>query len=83
MMKETETVFDQDLETHQVVLDLQKINEGIIKVTDEVNGSTWLPISVIRNPQFISAFSSNAQEQKGYYSIEVNREYWEEIYWME
>ncbi|WP_045113332.1 hypothetical protein [Microscilla marina] len=67
------TVFDRDLEQHQVILDMGKIHEGLLKVTHEQLGSTWLPISVVRNIEPLSTKN---------YIIEVNRDYWKDIFWM-
>ncbi|EAY28404.1 hypothetical protein M23134_03956 [Microscilla marina ATCC 23134] len=50
-----------------------KIHEGLLKVTHEQLGSTWLPISVVRNIEPLSTKN---------YIIEVNRDYWKDIFWM-
>ena len=69
------TAFDQDLEQHRVILDMSKIHEGLLKVTHEELGTTWLPINVVRNIEPLGTGN--------WYSIEVNRDYWKDIFWMD
>lgn len=68
------TAFDQNLEQHRVMLDMGKIHEGLLKVTHKELGTTWLPVQVVRNTEPLNA---------GNYNIEVNRDYWKDIFWMD
>ncbi|EAY31017.1 NUDIX hydrolase [Microscilla marina] len=73
-------VFDQDLVTHQVAMDLCKIQEGIVKISHEAHGYAWLPVTVIRNPRFLAGVTSDNQ---GVYRISINQDYWEDIFWVD
>lgn len=72
------SIFDQGLVTQQVTLGLGRIQEGIVKVNHEEYGYTWLPITVIRNLQLLKVTDS-----QGLYSIDINEDYWNDIFWID
>ncbi|WP_299462149.1 hypothetical protein [uncultured Microscilla sp.] len=75
-------IFDQDLVTYRVAMDLAKIQEGIIKISHEAHGYAWLPITVIRNPRLLTGVTSDNQGE-GVYRIEINQNYWKDIFWID
>lgn len=75
--KMNQGIFDQNLATYQVTLDLTKLQEGIVKMSHEEYGYTWLPITVIRHLQLLEVAGSH-----GVYRLAMNQGYWEDIFWI-